>query len=61
MVGVFGLSRSEVRLELHSLVALDNLAYTVLIFTTQKNVEENSFWNLFCDRRHGCAYRGKDF
>lgn len=55
MEGVFGLSRSEVRPEFHSLVALDNLAYTVLIFTKQKNVEENSFWNLFCDRRQGCA------
>lgn len=41
--------------ELHSVAALDNPACLVLLFTKQKNMEENSFCHSLCGMRHGCA------
>lgn len=50
--------QSGIRPELHPLVALGNLAKSVLIFTTEECGRE-FLLALLCDVRHGCAQGGQ--
>lgn len=60
-VSVLSRSAADGRPELHCLVALENLAYPVPIFTKHKNVEENPFWHSFCGMRVAVPTGEKDF